>query len=201
MASLIGGLGGSAGFGEQSMPRSDDSPSIAIDLSPVFGLTGLNFFGTTYTGLYLNYNGSISFGSGISTFSPTTISGNTNVPIIAPFWADVDTRNDANPNSNLVWWDLDPATKTFTATWHNVGYYSQHVDKTNAFQLRLVGKDTPGDFDILFYYQSINWLTGDASGGKDGMGGSMARAGYSSGNGVMLKSYHAPITVAMTART
>ena len=64
MATLIGGLGGSAGFGDDSMPRNDDSPSIPIDLTPIFGLTGLNFFGSTYTGLFLNYNGSISFGSG-----------------------------------------------------------------------------------------------------------------------------------------
>jgi len=199
MASLIGGLGGSAGFGEESMPRNDDSPSIPIDLTSVFGLTGLNFFGATYTGLFLNYNGSISFSSGITSFSPTTISGNTSVPIIAPFWADVDIRNttDPSPGTNLIWWDLDVANKTFTATWDDVGYYSQHNDKTNAFQLRLVGKDTPGDFDIYFYYESINWLTGDASGGTGGMGGNMARAGYSSGNGKNFKEITESGTAAM----
>ena len=199
MASLVGGLGGSAGFGEQSMPRNDDSPSIFVDLSSLFGIGGLNFFGTTHTGLYLNYNGSISFGSGITSFSPTTISGNTSVPIIAPFWADVDIRNttDPSPGTNLIWWDLDHANRTFTATWDDVGYYSQHNDKTNAFQLRLVGKDTPGDFDIYFYYESINWLTGDASGGSGGMGGNMARAGYSSGNGKNFKEISESGTAAM----
>lgn len=60
MASLVSGLGGTAGFGESSMPRNDDSPSIPIDLTSIFGLTGLNFFGTTYTGLFLNYNGAAS---------------------------------------------------------------------------------------------------------------------------------------------
>jgi len=199
MASLVGGLGGSADFGEQSMPRNDDSPSILVDLSSLFGVGGLNFFGTTYTSLYLNYNGSISFGSGITSFSPTTISGNTSVPIIAPFWADVDIRNttDPSPGTNLIWWDLDFASRTFTATWDDVGYYSQHNDKTNAFQLRLVGKDTPGDFDIYFYYESINWLTGDASGGSGGMGGNMARAGYSSGNGKNFKEISESGTAAM----
>ncbi len=199
MASLVNGLGGSAGFGENSMPLNDDSPSIPIDLTSLFGLTGLNFFGTTYTGLYLNYNGSISFGSGITSFSPTTISGNTSVPIIAPFWADVDIRNtkDPHPGTNQIWWDLDVANKTFTATWDNVGYFNQHNDKTNDFQLRLVGKDTPGDFDIFFIYESIDWLTGDASGGTGGTGGSMARAGYSSGNGKNFKEIAESGTAAM----
>ncbi|MGD9881880.1 MAG: nidogen-like domain-containing protein [Reyranella sp.] len=98
--------------------------------------------------MFLNYNGGVSFGEAVTRFTPTTISGG-GVPMIAPFWADVDIRNDTpppgpNPGTNLIWWDLDPATKTFTATWDDVGYYAGHNDKTNAFQLRLVGKDTPG---------------------------------------------------------
>jgi uncharacterized repeat protein (TIGR01451 family) len=38
-----------------------------------------------------------------------------------------------------------------------------------------------GDFDIIFNYQQIQWETGDASGGNDGLGGDSARAGYSDG--------------------
>src|SRR5262245_21120571 len=110
MASLVNGLGGSAGFGESSMARNDDSPSISIDLSTVFA-GGLNFFGTTYTSLWLNYNGSVSFGSAVTAFSPTTITGSGGVRIIAPFWGDVDIRNtkDPTPGTNLIWWDLDVA--------------------------------------------------------------------------------------------
>jgi len=53
MASLVNGLGGSAGFGENSMVRADDSPSISIDLSTIIP-EGLNFFGASYTSLWLN---------------------------------------------------------------------------------------------------------------------------------------------------
>src|SRR5207253_9283256 len=38
-----------------------------------------------------------------------------------------------------------------------------------------------GDFDLTYDYASIQWDTGDASGGIDGLGGSSARVGYSNG--------------------
>ena len=87
---IVNGLGGPAGFGEHALSRNDDGSSSFIDLSSVFD-NGLNFFGTTYTGLYVNTNGSISFEGPISTFTPTVISADT-VPAIFPFWGDVDTR-------------------------------------------------------------------------------------------------------------
>ena len=40
-----------------------------------------------------------------------------------------------------------------------------------------------GDFDIVFNYDTINWETGEASGGVGGFGGSSARVGYSAGSG------------------
>ena len=36
----------------------------------------------------------------------------------------------------------------------------------------------------MLRYENINWTTGDASGGSNGLGGSPARAGYSAGDGV-----------------
>ncbi len=188
--SLVNGLGGAAGFGESSMPRLDDSPSLFIDLTAVMP-GGLNFFGTTYTGLFLNYNGSVTFGTALEEYTPTAITATSNIPIIAPFWADTDTRGGAtgaspggtSTGSNLVWYDLDDTSHTFTATWDDVGYFSQHLDKLNAFQLQLVAVGTSGDFDITFRYESINWTTGDASGGDGGLFGQVAVAGYSSGDG------------------
>jgi hypothetical protein len=41
-----------------------------------------------------------------------------------------------------------------------------------------------GDFDIEFRYEAINWTTGDGSGGSNGLGGTVARAGFSAGDGV-----------------
>jgi hypothetical protein len=188
--SLVNGLGGAAGFGEGAMIREDDEPSLHLDLSAVLP-GGLNFFGITYTSLYLNYNGSITFGTPLEEYTPTAITGLSNIPIIAPYWADVDTRSGitapspggTSTGSNLVWYDLDAAGHSFTATWDDVGYFSHHLDKVNAFQLRLIAVGTNGDFDIQFRYESINWTTGDASGGDGGLFGQVAVAGYSSGDG------------------
>jgi hypothetical protein len=186
MATLVSGLGGSRGFGENSLGPEDDSPSASIDVSTIFG-AGLNFFGTTYSSLWLNNNGSVTFGSPLSSYSPTSITAATSIPIIAPFWADVDTRVDPTapppPAGDQVWYDLDTQNKIFTATWDNVGYYREHTGTTNSFQLRLIAVGDKGDFDIQFIYQSIGWTTGDASGGKNGLGGQVAHAGYSAGTG------------------
>jgi hypothetical protein len=145
MTDLVNNLGGTAGFGENSLARNDDGSTSFIDLTSVFGSQGINFFGHNYTGLYLNNNGSVTFNSATSTFTPTSITGSTNNPIIAPFWADVDTRGGTvtptpggtSAGSNLLWYDLDPTTKTFTATWDDVGYYQSHTNKLNAFQLSI----------------------------------------------------------------
>lgn len=83
--------------------------------------------------------------------------------------------------SNLVWYDLDSENRIITITWDDVGYYSYHNDKVNAFQLQLVNTGE-GNFDMIFRYEDINWTTGDASGGYNGLGGVIARAGYSAGD-------------------
>jgi hypothetical protein len=68
-----------------------------------------------------------------------------------------------------------------TITWDDVGYYAEHTNLLDAFQLQLVSLGN-GDFDIVFRYENIKWTTGDASGGDDGLGGTPARAGYSAGD-------------------
>ena len=82
--------------------------------------------------------------------------------------------------SNLVWYDFDATGYgTLTVTWDDVGYYNSNIDKLNAFQVRLIGTGG-GNFDIEFRYETINWTTGSASGGTSGLGGTVARAGYTS---------------------
>lgn len=188
---LINGLGGGAGFGEFFLGRNDDSFTGAINVTSVFGPQGVNFFGTNYTSVFVNNNGNITFRNGSGTFTPFQITGGLGNPIIAPFFGDVDTRGTTAPatpggtstGSNLVYWDLDATNRAVTVTWDDVGYYSQHRDKLNAFQLQLVDQGG-GNFAIVYRYEAINWTTGDASGGSGGLGGSVARAGYSAGNNV-----------------
>ena len=192
MTSLVNTLGGTAGFGEFSLPANDDGSTGFIDLTPIFGTQGINFFGRYYTGFYLNNNGSVTFNAASSSFTPSAITGSTSNPIIAAYWADIDTRGGAvapspggtSAGTNLLWYDLDPVTHTFTATWDDVGYYSGQTNKLNAFQLSIQQINAEGDFDITFRYENVDWTTGNASGGSNGLGGTPARAGYSAGDGV-----------------
>ena len=58
---LVNGLGGERGFGEQlAMAPNDDGSSGLIDISSVFA-EGMNLFGTTYDSFYINNNGNITF--------------------------------------------------------------------------------------------------------------------------------------------
>jgi len=186
---LVNNLGGTAGFGESVLSRNDDDSSGFIDLSSIFP-EGLNFFGTNYSGLFINNNGNVTFGFPITTYTPFGLSGNIGVPIIAPFFADVDTRGGAtsaspggnSTGSNQVYYDIDPITKTFTATWDDVGHFEVNKVQKDAFQVSLISRGD-GNFDIAFRYENIDWVSGDASGGVNGVGGIAANAGYAIGDG------------------
>jgi Ca2+-binding RTX toxin-like protein len=186
---LVNNLGGAAGFGENVLPVNDDGSTLAIDITSVFGPDGLDFFGIDRTFLYINNNGNITFASSLSSYTPSFITGSGN-PIIAAFWADVDTRGQGalptpggnSMGTNRVYYDLDAENQVFTVTWDDVGYYSSATNLLNAFQLQLVDRGG-GNFDIVLRYESINWTTGTASGGSGGLGGTVARMGYSAGNG------------------
>ena len=148
----------------------------------------LNFYGTNYTAAYINNNGNITFNAPLSTFTPFAITGATANPLIAPFFADVDTRT-----GSIV--DFGTGTYTghtaFAVNWPGVGYYSQHTDKLDTFQLLLVDRSdiAAGDADIYFNYGSMKWETGDASGGAGGLGGTCAHVGFNNGTGT---SYEVP---------
>ncbi len=173
---LIAGLGGESGYGEYELAANDDGSTGRIDLTGIFGASGFDFFGSLYTGLYLNNNGNVTFSNSLSSFTPGQIGGGTSA-IIAPFWADVDTRGTGS-----VYYDLDSTSQTFTATWDQVGYFNSATDKKNTFQLQ-IHKVSSGWFEIIFRYKDVQWTTGNASGGTGGLGGTVARAGFSAGNG------------------
>jgi len=204
---LIKGLGTAPGqpvgptFGENMFDQHDDTPTVGflpITITSVFP-SGLRFGGLTYTELYLSNNGCVVFrkplaGTGaFSTFTPSQIQASATVPRIAAFFADVDTRPQAlggvtpggnSTGTNRVFWDLDAPSGIATFTWDDVGYFSSQVDKRNAFQIRLIAAGSAGDFDIEFRYEAINWTTGSASGGAGGLGGTIARAGFTAADGV-----------------
>jgi len=164
----------------RTLGPSDDgsTPRIALPFS-------INFFGTTQNSLFINNNGNVTFNSPLGTFTPFSINAQT-PPIIAPFFADVDTRNAA---SGIVQFSNAPIVfggrPAMCVNWVRVGYFSLHVDKLNSFQLLLVDRNDTGvgNFDIVMNYDQILWETGDASGGIGGFGGTPAGAGFSAGNG------------------
>ena len=108
----------------------------------------------------MNTNGLLSFGMPLSVFEsssqdPFPVTG---PPLVAPFWADVDTRgtgevyyretNDTSLLSNVTL-DIQSAfvdfinftpTSLFIATWDEVGYFNSNTDlvKSSVFILECV---------------------------------------------------------------
>ncbi len=182
----------------QALAPNDDGSTGAVDVGfPV------NLFGSTYTSLFVNNNGNVTFNAPLGDFTPYQLTADT-PPIIAPFFADVDTQGGNVPTGDTSTVDIGAGRsglveygttsylgrQAFCVNWFDVnggvGYFSQHIDKRNTFQLLIVDRSSGGavgDVDLLFNYAGIQWETGDASGGVDGLGGSAAGAGYSAGDG------------------
>jgi len=141
----------------------------------------INFYGQNFSQLYVNNNGNVTFNAAMSTFTPFSLLS-TQTPMLAPFFADVDTRNAASGLTQYGQATVD-GHKTFGVNWINVGYYATQADKTNSFQLIVTDRsDTgAGNFDFQFNYDKVLWETGSASSGTNGFGGSSARAGWSNG--------------------
>ena len=176
-----------AGCTTNTLPANDDGSTGAVALPFT-----INYFGTTYTQTFVNNNGNITFTGPLGAYTPFPLT-TTNIPIIAPFFADVDTRG---PLSGLTQYgNTTVNTRTaFCANWVNVGYFASHDNLLNSFQLLLIDRtDTgAGNFDIEFNYNQIVWETGDASGGVGGQGGSSARAGYANGTTIAGTFYEFP---------
>ena len=166
------------GFLTGSVPRNDDGSSPVQPL----GFT-INFFGKNRSQIYVNNNGNVTFDASLSTFTPFGLT-RTRREIIAPYFADVDTRA---ARSRLVTYGVDTVNgrAAFGVNYVDVGYYKTHDDKLNSFQLILIDRSDlgSGNFDIEFNYDRISWETGDASGGESGLGGVPAAVGWSNGTG------------------
>jgi len=151
--------GGNASNEGQS--RNDDGFSGPIGLG-----FNLFFFGATHTSFFANNNGNISFTEGIAEFTPEGPQGAL-VPIISPFFADVDTRNLASGLMHL----RNDIPNQIIVTWDAVGYFGENADKLNSFQLVLRGPGftiPAGEGAIGFFYKGMQWEVGDASGGTGG---------------------------------
>lgn len=138
-----------------------------------------NLYGDLWNTLFININGNISFGTEYGTF---TASGfpNTDFVMVAPFWSDVDLGG-----TGTLKYKVTPTA--LYVNWDEVGYYNEHTDKVNTFQLIITDGTDPvigvGN-NAAFCYKDMQWTTGDASSGIDGFGGSPAVVGANKGDGV-----------------
>jgi hypothetical protein len=179
------------GFDALAMSRGDDHsyPQYGGAPIPVELGFGIRLFDKTYSTCYVNNNGNVTFEVPLFVYTPESLIKKQAI-MIAPFWADVDSRN---PASGVTRFSKEPGLidghQAFGVTWRDVGYFSQHVEKLNTFQLLLIerGDRNPGDFDIEFNYNQIEWETGDASGGSNGLGGAAARVGWTNGLGLFME--------------
>ena len=201
-ADLITGLGSppgntagtyAGGFGENAFPKELDE-SRAVDVTSVFPI-GIRFGGELHKTMYINGHGNVTFKSPDRLgMVPSKIQATALLPRIAPFFADTDpgpagvfaSPGGKSRGTNRIYWDLDAKEGIITVTWDDVGYYSENIDKLNAYQLRLIRVGDLGEFDIEFRYEWIGWTSGDGSSyqqGTNGYGGIIARAGFTAGNG------------------
>ncbi len=146
------------GFDQQILNRSDDGSTGIVPM----GFT-INFYSHTHTALYVNNNGNVTFDSPLSAYTPISLAS-LGIEVIAPFWADVDTRN---PNSDVVKYGTGTVNgyAAFGVDWVNVGYYSMHADELLSCQMVIIDRSdiAMGDFDLEFNYEKVQWQWGDVS--------------------------------------
>jgi hypothetical protein len=146
-----------------TLAANDDGSTGLVNL----GFTG-NINGTNYTQTYVNNNGNITFNNPLGTYTPSAISTGSFGPIIAPFFADVDTRA---AGSSLVSYGTNTigGMNVFGVNYIHVGVYGAQPI-FNDFQMILTDRsDTgAGNFDIQFNYDTMVWESGTASGASSG---------------------------------
>jgi hypothetical protein len=177
------------GFNSNTLAANDDGSTGLVSL----GFTA-NFYGTNFTDVFVNNNGNVTFSDDLSSYTPFDLTS-TATPIIAPYFADVDTESAGLPLTYGT--GAFDGQAAFGVNWLDVDYYESSPSHTNRnfFQLVLVDRSdiTAGDFDIIFNYDQIEWETGEASDGDpSGLGGSSARAGYSNGTGAVGSFFELP---------
>ncbi|WP_028100338.1 nidogen-like domain-containing protein [Pseudoduganella violaceinigra] len=147
-----------SGFKLTNVAAVDDGSTL-VNLAGGMKL-GLN--GTIFSSLFVNTNGNVSFGSGMSLFSPTAFNGNAySNSFLAPFFGDVDIRNG---HGSIGYGNTQfDGHNAFAVTWDKVGYYGSNDDKRNTFQLMLVDRSDTGanNFDFYYNYGALTWDQGD----------------------------------------
>ena len=164
--------------------NDDDSAIVALPFT-------YDLYSDQYTTCFINNNGNLTFGTVFSGFSAVGFPSAGIPAMVAPFWGDVDTGNPANFVGD-VWMKFvdsngDELDDTLVVTWDNVGYFNEHGDLRNTFQVAISDGTNPligPNNNVAFSFDNMCWTTGDASNGAGGFGGIPATVGANRGNGV-----------------
>ncbi len=147
------------GYNANAVARGDDTSNLIVNLP-----FAMNWNGTNYTQIYINMNGNCTFGAGYTGYNPNTTLAALNRNIMAPFWADLDTRNTATGQvtySTTTAGNIPQVNgrNAFFVNWVNVASYNNQATPLNSFQLVLVDRsDTgAGNFDIIYNYDQVTW--------------------------------------------
>ena len=167
------------------LPRNDDGSTGSVNLP-----FPIDFFGNSFSSVFVNNNGNLTFAGQNGTYTPGSIAG-AGQPIIAPFWGDVMTTPGGPASGDGITTfgsGMIGGRQAFMASWPGVDCYRTTNGGLDYFQVILIdrGTSTPNqvgdDFDIVFNYSRISWETGQASGGDGNcLGGASAHAGWSDG--------------------
>ncbi len=184
---------GNVGFTTNKLANGDDNFISANIGFPI------NFFGQTYQSTFVTNNGNITFGSvntvgAAANWVPTSLR-TLNTPMIAPFYADVDTTRSAEVTYGN---DTVNGRRAFAVNYFGVGYFAAKADKLNSFQVVLIERtDTgAGNFDIEFNYDTIQWDLGE----NTRLGRAYASVGYTNGlGGGQNASFELPGSLTMDA--
>ena len=147
--------------------------------------TPINFFGSVYSGVFINNNGHVSLGARNSFYTNVDLDS-LNARVIAPFYANVDTRF-AGSTVKYGRGTVD-GRAAFAVNWVNVDYYYSSASHTNrnSFQLVMIDRSDlgAGNFDMEFNYGKVLWEGSTATGADaNGLGGSTARIGWQGNSG------------------
>lgn len=167
----------------------------------------ITFFGEKHDKFWPCANGLISFRGQVEAYTPEKFPI-ANQPVVAAYWGDVDLRRcrkdlqmrcsyfkvyygeDAGFLNGKITRKYMTGLQTFKAklaivqTWDQVGYYDRQTNKENTFQIVIVSDGFDNTF-AAFYYDKIEWTTGDDSGGVNGIAtatGTPAQMGFDAGN-------------------
>lgn len=165
-----------------AMQPNDDGSSSMISLPFQF-----NLYGDLYDHCWINNNGNITFVNAVGSYSAGGFPAAYDTVMVAPFWADVDTRY----GQGTVKYKLTPTA--LYVNWTQVGYYYQgqampaNANYLSSFQLVVTDGTDPvigmGN-NVSFCYKDMQWTTGTASLGQNGFGGYPATVGANRGNDV-----------------